>query len=104
MTNPFHTPGHKKQEVWNTFGVPTRYMYALADYVNYGHRPGPFLLAVMANDLRAAVEEVEGDPSNLDGLRNLPAFVQHFRDTYPPEAWGSEEKVMAWRGLLAEGR
>lgn len=56
-----------------------------------GYPPGPFLLAVLANDLAGAVRY--GDPRNLDALVEIVKFVYN---RLPSNAWGSRAKVELW--------
>jgi hypothetical protein len=73
------------------YSIPDPAMVAIQMYVTKGLLPGPFLQAVISNDLTGAC--TAADPHNL---KNLPAFAAWFRDEAPPRCWGSREKMEAW--------
>jgi len=53
--------------------------------------PGRFLLALLQNDLRAAVTLAE-----VDNHVALPSWIGLLEEYAPAECWGSVEKVTAW--------
>ena len=80
------------------FNLPERMFLALCRYVVDGVRPGDFLQAVLANDLRSAVGCA--DDENTGHLANWSRVVyQHV----PSNANGSHKIVQAWidKGGLA---
>lgn len=73
--------------------VPAHLHRGLADYIARGVNPGGFLLAVLQNDLRAAVFKA-GDDIRIQDLRALTKFLTW---SAPAECFGTAEKVRAWR-------
>lgn len=66
----------------------------LINYLIYRKPPGPFLFAVLANDLRAAVEQ--GD---VDNLFALPLYIVFLFGYAHHSAWGSYDNVREWCSL-----
>ena len=74
------------------FFISARMMGAILRYIEQGLPPGPFLTAVIDNDLRAAVSYADDE-----NMANLPAFVAYFVYNEPPSGcWGSSENRRAW--------
>jgi len=71
--------------------VPDRGLRALERYVMAGVRPGEFLCAILANDLRGAV--VRADETNL---KLLPQWVRLLQEYVPLSCWGSGRAVEEW--------
>lgn len=74
-----------------TFRLPVHLKDAFESYLNDRKDPGPFLKAVIANDLMGAVEHAD-----FRTIGNLPYFADFLKDFAPPECFGSYEKVKAW--------
>lgn len=68
----------------------------LRTYVDAGRRPGPFLTALLSNDLRGAV--LGADDRNR-GL--LAAWMAFCDDHLPIACWGSEAMVRRWTQELS---
>jgi hypothetical protein len=66
-------------------------MTGISGYLLKGIDPGDFLVAVLANDLRAAVQRA--DPINLHALT---AHVDFLCTSAPAGAWGSYAHVQGW--------
>jgi hypothetical protein len=66
-------------------------LQSIQRYVVRGGHVGHFLMAVLTNDLREAVNRADGD-----NLRNLPAYVGYLFNRCPSGCWGSKEMVAAW--------
>lgn len=66
----------------------------LDSYVCAGALPPPFLVAVLSNDLAAAVEQASGAEFAL-----LPRLVPALRAALPEAALGSRSAVRAWMML-----
>lgn len=64
-------------------------------YIEHHLKPGDFVCAVLANDLRETCARAD-----FWNLRRLPEIVAWFHDHAPTQCWGSREKVSAW---LAKG-
>ena len=61
--------------------------------------PGPFISAVLSNDLAEACGRADGE-----NMRSLPAIIAYITGHAPVECWGSGAKVKAWlRGDGAAG-
>lgn len=81
------------------YGIPEYMHDALTNWVNYGWRitPGPFLCAVISNNLRKAVQQADDNNIHL-----LSAYVHWFYNWAPAQCWGSQEAVEGWEGVDAE--
>lgn len=71
--------------------VPEHLRGGLMRYLVHRIPPGHFLIAVLSNDLRGAIDR--GDETSLMGLANIIRFLVN-DVTYT--AWGSEVVVRAW--------
>ena len=71
--------------------IPARTLDALERYATWHVRPGDFLLAVLRNDLLAAV--TRADAENLAALRDI---VLHVYWELPGPCWGTRAKVLDW--------
>ena len=71
--------------------IPVRMHNGLLLYIEHGIRPGHFLTAVLANDLRGAVERADDDNITL-----LPIYIRWLYNHAPGPCWGSPERVDAW--------
>jgi len=60
-------------------------------YVREHQKPGPFINAVISNNLMAAVKT-----SDEELLRNLPAYIGYFENVAPAECWGSDHALVDW--------
>ena len=72
--------------------IPALVLRALVNYLYYGDEVGHFLTAVLCNDLTNAV--CRADNQSLAAIREL---VQLIYNRIPSPAWGSPEKIKAWR-------
>ncbi len=82
--------------------LPQRLRGGMEYYIEHGVRPGGFLCEVIDNNLKETV--YHADP---DMIQVIPQIVHWFRDQVPLNAWGSEEKRIAWekqggRGIVDE--
>lgn len=75
-------------------GIPKRMMPGLLRWVQLGVRPGSFLSAVIANDLRRAVAHADDENINL-----LPAYVKWLHNYAPSVCWGSPKALKDWKGF-----
>ena len=71
--------------------VPELLRAEIIGYALSGQPTGPFLRAVLANDLHEAVRRM--DPPSFEGLRALCRFIYCY---CPSHSWGSYEAVKAW--------
>lgn len=74
------------------YNVPAGTREGLARYLMYGVPTGDFLLAVLSNDLRDAVGRAD-----MENQRGLVYIVNFLYNVAPSAAWGSPDKVAAWR-------
>jgi len=65
---------------------------SLQRWVDYGVPPGGFLLAVLRNDLGAVTL---ADAQNFPNIKDIYVYVYN---ELPSDCWGSDQKVIAWRG------
>lgn len=72
-------------------GVPPGLQAGIARYLVDRIRPGGFLCAVLANDLRDAIARADED--SREGLGALVTFLDAFA---PVDAWGSPGALEAW--------
>ena len=71
--------------------IPVHYMLSgMQRYVEHGIAPGDFLLAVLRNDLRTAVNCA--DSNNIEALVDWVVFCSN---ELPANIWGSPERVKA---------
>ena len=80
MTYFFTKGGHE-------YHIPDRMMEGLKRWIDHGIKPGSFMLAVLTNDLRGAIERA--DDENL-------------YNEAPGGCWGSVEKVADWAKKKAQ--
>lgn len=78
--------------------VPLHLHRGLADFIAHGITPGSFLLAVLRNDLAAAVFAAGDDI----GIVELRALVKFLKWSAPAECWGTPARVNAWIERFAE--
>jgi len=71
--------------------IPPYLMEALQRYIAHGYAPGNFLLAVLRNDLKAAVAHAD-----LANQAILPVYVRFLYNRAPWACWGSPAHVTAW--------
>lgn len=64
---------------------------SLEAYRDHGREPGSFLMAILCNDLVAAVAAADED--NMD---NLPAYADFLYNHMPVASWGDETRVRRW--------
>lgn len=69
-----------------------RHAARLYSFLEFGRTPGPFLEAILANNLAAAIVASETDEQHL-----IPNLVKWVLNYLPNEAWGSERKIQAWK-------
>ena len=74
--------------------IPGHARFPLASYILAHKSPGGFLLALLENDLKAAV--TLADDLNLQSLH---AYVKFLIKHAPPECWGSRNTVSKWVAL-----
>lgn len=71
--------------------LPPHLRDGMKGYLEHGWTPGDFLIAVLGNDLRAAVGR--GD---MVSLSFLPHIVIWLSMEAPFDAWGSANEVAEW--------
>lgn len=71
--------------------LPEHCVSGLAAYIFRGKRPGHFLCAVLANDLKESY--ARADETNLPRLRDYVSFLYNYA---PGDSWGSQERIAAW--------
>jgi len=64
---------------------------AMENYLMHGFHPGSFLMAVLKNDLAAAV--VRADTTNFANLGNIVKWMVYHA---PIDSWGDHRRVTAW--------
>lgn len=75
-------------------GTPISYkLSGLQAYEERGELPGPFLTAVLRNDLIGAITNASGDD-----LKNIHEWVRFILNHLPDEIWGTPEKVKLHSG------
>jgi hypothetical protein len=72
-------------------GIPEYMQYDLVSYLEHKIMPGDFLLHVLSNNLRGAIQAA--DDHNLWLVPVYVAFLYNHADS---RAWGSKEKVEVW--------
>ena len=77
--------------------VPPLVVKSLKNYVENRVKPGGFLSAVLANNLKAAI--MSADPQSLAGLKSLVMFIY---DYIPGNCHGSYQDMNRW--LSSGGR
>jgi hypothetical protein len=78
----------------NSHGIPEHMHDGIVRYLLYGLPPGSFYMAVLTNDLCAAVGRAD--------VENRIALADHVRFLYncvPASAWGSQERVDKWMAI-----
>ena len=75
----------------SVFTIPGHMVDGLKLYVEKRIPQGPFLTAVLANDLIEAVQKA--DARNLN---NLPAYADYMYNEMPMDSYGSRAIVKAW--------
>ncbi len=73
--------------------LPDHLREGMRRYVEEGLQPGGFLQAVLRNDFVDAVGHA--DAVSFLALYSIATFLLEL----PPQAWGSEAKVKAWKGI-----
>lgn len=71
--------------------LPALYGARLRDYVERHRTPGDFLVAVLKNDLRAALRV-----GSAFEVGCLPTLVDWLDENLPDTLWGGPEVVDAW--------
>lgn len=89
MENPENGPRYEKQ-------IPPLVFNAIQRHVEFGANVGGFTTACLENDLREAVGRAD-----VYSLAALNVIVQLLYNEIPSPAWGSPEKVRAWRKFAA---
>lgn len=82
---------HSHAYEWNDQYITRRMMKHVRAYIDEGARPGPFLQAVICNDLVNALGKA--DPENY---RNVHAFIGYFYNEAPSQCWGCLDNMRAW--------
>jgi hypothetical protein len=71
--------------------IPTHCREGFLAYLQYGQRPGSFLLAVLSNDLAEACARADDD--NRPALYDYVFLLTNYA---PSDAWGSPSRVSDW--------
>lgn len=71
--------------------LPERFQHGIELYRDKGVPPGPFLRAVLENDLKRAFM-----CADHMSVRQLPGIVSWLYNHFPMNAWGSVEAVDHW--------
>lgn len=74
-----------------TYAIPERMVVPIERYINHRVKPGPFLQAVICNDLKGAMSQA--DDVNF---ANLPAYIAFFHNEAPGGCCGSPGKMEEW--------
>ena len=77
--------------VCGNFYIPERMIGGLERYRDDKVAPGGFLVAVLRNDLSAAVQMADEE-----NIRNLPAFMSYLYNELPAGSYGSKWLVEKW--------
>lgn len=80
-------------------GCPPRLREGVRRYVDHGLRPGGFLSAVIANDLRDALARIDGQSKPW-----IQSIVAHVFNVVPPHMRGSRAAIEARVDLGASSR
>ena len=70
--------------------VPEATRLTVLNYLRYRHRPGSATRALLERDLDAIVYADE------KLYAALPTMLRLFHNEFPPQCWGSKEKVAEW--------
>ncbi len=73
------------------FYIPQRMAGAIERYINKGILPGPFLTAVLENNLKEAVGQADDE-----NLNNLSAYCGYLYNEAPANCYGSPKLVQKW--------
>lgn len=77
--------------------VPRPYKDALRAWLDYRLRPEDLmLLAILANDLRDVIRQLDDAPF---GLPTVVVFVKFLRVYAPIASWGSHETMQKWEDM-----
>ena len=79
---------------FNTYNLPIYMQTSVYRWVRYGNRPDHFLLSILTNNLKLAVDYA--DDTNIT---KLVAWVHFCYWHLPSLCWGSIERVDNWKGL-----
>jgi len=71
--------------------IPDHMIGSMRRYIENGIAPGSFLMAVLANDLRRAVE-----CADATNTQRLPDYVRFLYSCAPINCWGGPAEVAAW--------
>lgn len=71
--------------------IPEHCREGLERYIREGVETGSFLMAVLENDLRRAVE-----CADFVNRQTLPGYVMFLNNYAPSGCWGSPQKVGRW--------
>lgn len=71
--------------------IPEHMQAAITRYIVHGIRPGDFLIGVITNDLKRAVNYADDE-----NIKLLKLYVQWFYNEAPGHCWGSREAIDAW--------
>lgn len=63
----------------------------LRRYIEHHERPGPFVLALLANDLRETAAAAD-----VFTAHRLPELIEWVCEYAPPGCWGDERAVRTW--------
>lgn len=78
--------------------VPTHLQIGMRRYFFDGVSPGPFLRAILSNDLSSAIASLlVGD------LTELRLMITYLYNHAPSQSWGNAEKVAKWLSRKTEG-
>ena len=76
---------------WGTLPNGEHLASGLQLYLDHKILPGDFLIGMLSNSISKAVAHADGTNRNL-----IPDIAQWLYNEFPLEAWGSEDKVLAW--------
>lgn len=79
---------HRQFRQW---ALPDYMWEGVRNYISKGIRPGSFLHAVIANDLRGAV--LHADDNNI---QLLPSWIRFVSTEFPHSAWGDTTLMRMW--------
>jgi hypothetical protein len=71
--------------------IPIRMYPGIIRWILDGVKPGHFLLAIVENDLKGAIDRADDE-----NIIRLQAYVRFFYNSAPGGCWGSKERVEEW--------
>jgi len=79
--------------------LPSAILAQLNAWENSAQTPGPFILAVLENNLLGAIHHGTAAELSL-----LPLIMRHLRSEASPASWGSHDQCTLWRARGGKSR